>query len=515
MKPKSFLLKNEEQVNKIVLKILLWSTLIFPLVLLLSHPSINFFPSPFNQLILPSIVGTLCHTIPYLLRKFNANSTIIKYTSIVMSTISVGIVIANPHMYVSLIFLFPISLSLLYFDKKLTKFALVLTLINLVISEYFFDLGRYQLGVINDFWSKYIWDTTICGIELFAMSLIYSMLARRTRNLLESLMGSEEQTEIFNKLKEVMTQSAHSSDILASSVKHLSATMEESSEANAVISMNASNAVESSKQNLKHIITTNKTVENISGVLDKISVQAKELMKISKDTYESAEKNQKLINHAVENMEEIDSSTALSKELMNKLSQRSEQIGKIVEMIAGITRQTNLLALNASIESARAGEHGRGFSVVASEIRQLAEQSTAATKEIADLIKHVQDDTKNAALSIEQSEGAIKAGIDLVRTSGESFNELKKLQEVSTNKAEEVALSSKEAYERGSEIVKIVSDTEALTKESMSDVEFIASSIQQELLTINEIKSAVETVDEIAGALLKLSSSISESNLCQ
>lgn len=510
MQQNSIIIKNEHEVNRIVSKILLWSLLTFPTVLILSKPFIGFFKSEAKNLLIPTILGSICHAIPYILLKLNVRSGIIKYATVILSNISVGIVIANPHMYVSLILLFPIALSCLYFDKRLTRFTILVTLINMSISVYLFNLGKYELGVINDVMSEYIWSAAIYAIEFFALSLIFTMLAKRTRNLLLTLTSSEEQAELFSQLKDVMTRSADASVGLANSVNQLSSTMEESSKQNEMIAISASNTVDNCQKNLEYIETTTEQVQNISGVLDQVNHQAQELSNISKETFEATEVSERAIRQAVANMEEIEVSTTHSKEVMAKLQERSEQIGKIIELIAGVTKQTNLLALNASIEAARAGEAGKGFSVVAHEISELADKSANATTEISNLIQQVQVDTENAAQSIDQSTAIIKSGIDLVRNSGQAFERLQSLESSSNRKISEIAQSCNEIVGYGDEIATIVSDIKSLTTGSLGDVESIASSVQEQLASMEEITASVALVDQIAGDLLKLSQSITQ-----
>ncbi|MBK7091914.1 MAG: hypothetical protein IPH59_09365 [bacterium] len=104
------------------------------------------------------------------------------------------------------------------------------------------------------------------------------------------------------------------------------------------------------------------------------------------------------------------------------LAKSSDQIGEIISVIDDIADQTNLLALNAAIEAARAGEQGRGFAVVADEVRKLAERTTKATKEITDMIKGIQSDTKGAVVSMEQGIHEVEGGRQLADKAGESLN---------------------------------------------------------------------------------------------
>ena len=113
-----------------------------------------------------------------------------------------------------------------------------------------------------------------------------------------------------------------------------------------------------------------------------------------------------------------------SAETIQKLGNSSNQIGEIIQVIDEIADQTNLLALNAAIEAARAGEQGRGFAVVADEVRKLAERTTKATQEIAQMIKKIQDDTVGAVQAIEMGTNEAEKGKDLAQKAGSSLNDI-------------------------------------------------------------------------------------------
>jgi methyl-accepting chemotaxis protein len=420
-----------------------------------------------------------------------------------MSTVVVGVLNVNYQIGIYMIFMFPIALSCLYFDKKLTLTALIFGILNMVITNYFripVD-PKYAYDPIK----IYIAITLGYIIEFLILSTIFAMLSKRTRTLLESLSDSEEQAEIINKLKDIMNRSQSASKALATSVKQLSATMEETTAENDKITQNAESASLGCEKNLKYIESTNTTVENISNILESISSQTQKMSQISQNTYEAAEESEKIINNAISNMEEIESSTVESKDLINRLGERSEEIGRIIEIITNITEQTNLLALNAAIESARAGEHGKGFAVVSDEIRMLAEQSANAAKDISNLIKQIQNDTVSAVLSIDRSYSTLKSGIELVKTAGESFEKMKELQEISNQEAQKIALYSTQTSQYGAEIAEVISNTRDITSNSLNEIKSIALATSSQAAAMQQITASFSVIDNIAEDLLKLS----------
>ena len=162
----------------------------------------------------------------------------------------------------------------------------------------------------------------------------------------------------------------------------------------------------------------------MTATIGEISHNAESAASASRDSAETASRGGAVMQAAAATMEKIAAATSTVSEKMASLAQRSEEIGKVVNVIQEISEQTNLLALNAAIEAARAGEHGRGFAVVAGEVRRLAERTKGATEEISVTIRSIQEETRETMQVMQNSRSAVENGM------GETANARRSLEEI-------------------------------------------------------------------------------------
>ena len=153
-------------------------------------------------------------------------------------------------------------------------------------------------------------------------------------------------------------------------------------------------------------------VQEMTATIGEISHNAENATGASRASAETAQRGGTVMEAAAATMEKIASASNTVSDKMASLAQRSEEIGKVVNVIQEISEQTNLLALNAAIEAARAGEHGRGFAVVAGEVRRLAERTKGATEEIAGTIRSIQDETRETMQVMHESREAVESGME-------------------------------------------------------------------------------------------------------
>jgi len=152
--------------------------------------------------------------------------------------------------------------------------------------------------------------------------------------------------------------------------------------------------------------------QEMTATIGEISRNAENAAGSSRESAETAERGGTVMHAAAATMEKIAAATRTVSDKMTSLAHRSEEIGKVVNVIQEISEQTNLLALNAAIEAARAGEHGRGFAVVAGEVRRLAERTKSATEEIAGTIHSIQEETRDTLQVMADSRTAVESGMD-------------------------------------------------------------------------------------------------------
>ena len=191
--------------------------------------------------------------------------------------------------------------------------------------------------------------------------------------------------------------------------------------------------------------TLNQSTESTAGALELLSLSvrqvetnARESHVLSGETSQKAEQGMAAVHETVEGMEQIQESFKGIESIISNLSEKSESIGAVVRVIESVVEQTNLLALNAAIISSQAGEHGRAFSVVAEEVRSLAERTASSTRQIAELIESVQDGVVNAVSAMAQGATRVERGVELSNESGRILSEIGESSQQSTRWAKEI-----------------------------------------------------------------------------
>src|SRR5271169_3849228 len=200
----------------------------------------------------------------------------------------------------------------------------------------------------------------------------------------------------------------------------------------------------------QEITNTSSAVEELTVSMKQVSNNAEASAEAARRALDAAEQGNRAVRDTLEGMQRIRASVQATAKKIKSLGDRSLEISEIINVINDITEQTNLLALNAAIEAARAGEAGRGFAVVADEVRKLAEHSRSATKDIAALIKAIQAETNEAVVVMEEGTREVEGGASLADQAGKALEAISSVVRQSAELVQEISLASKQQV-RGTE----------------------------------------------------------------
>lgn len=228
-------------------------------------------------------------------------------------------------------------------------------------------------------------------------------------------------------------------------------------------------------------------VEEMSVTIDQIAENTEKVKQISVVSNDLANKGGQVVEQAIKGMAEINDSVLNVAGTIQELGAKSNQIQTIVNIIKEIAAQTNLLALNAAIEAARAGEQGRGFAVVADEVRSLAEKTAVATKEIQEMVLGIHDTTGDAVLEMQSVVGKMESGAELTGKAGDAIEEINNGVAKVLNGVEDILSSLKEQTTASHEIA--------------NNVEKIAQMAEKNKAAVDDVDATARNLDAYSGEL--------------
>lgn len=245
-------------------------------------------------------------------------------------------------------------------------------------------------------------------------------------------------------------------------------------------------------------------VEGIRNSSNEMGNTASNINEAAKSGVESSKKGKEMVENVATSMEEISSYSTKTNDSIKVLTQRSEEITRVLGVITEIASQTNLLALNAAIEAAQAGDAGRGFAVVAEEIRKLAEDSRSSAREIETLVADVQVDTEQAAQMMETMNQSVKAGGHASNQASEVFKEITESTSSTLAYSEEIVNATKSQQTNIGKVVSITEAVVVIAEQTAAGTEEVASSA-------SELSSGMENYSQKSGQLTHVASELKNS----
>lgn len=300
---------------------------------------------------------------------------------------------------------------------------------------------------------------------------------------------------------ELVTQLGKTSEQLVLSSEELTASAEQSADASNLVASAVTTMAHGADDQLAFANDTTKVVENISDKIIIVSENVNSVSKLTDNAETSVNAGEEAVEKAINQMQIIEKKSNETSGIISELEVKSMKIGQIIDTIESISEQTNLLALNAAIESARAGEAGKGFSVVADEIRKLAEQSQEATKEIAEIINDVQNKTNSAVSVMNENSKEVDTGTKVVNIAGTSFREILQMIKEISEQIHEISNSINEVTVGTKASVSSVNNIQNISMKIADETQTISAAAEEQLASVEEIASSSKILSQMSEEL--------------
>jgi methyl-accepting chemotaxis protein len=299
-------------------------------------------------------------------------------------------------------------------------------------------------------------------------------------------------------LRQLLVQVSETTEQVAAASQELAASIEQTTRSTNRIALSIQDVARGAETQVQGAEKGVDTIRELTNGIQRVAETTELVTEASVLTAKEAEHGNEAIQQAVGQINLIYESVRDLGSVVRVLGERSNEIGQIVEAINTIAAQTNLLALNAAIEAARAGEHGRGFAVVADEVRKLAEQSQESAGRITSLIQVIQADTLRAMEVMEAGSKEVEAGIRVVRTAGDAFQRILQAAQRVAEQVREVSTASAEMRAGSHMVSAAVEEMTHIATATENHSRMVAVASEEQLAAMQEIAATADSLSQMA-----------------
>jgi methyl-accepting chemotaxis protein len=309
---------------------------------------------------------------------------------------------------------------------------------------------------------------------------------------------------MYHNLKRLAAGLLGNSDSLSRSSHELSQAIGETTQATGQISASVQDVALNSEAQTRSVEESAKAIEEMASGIQRVAATSSTAYDASVTTLREAEQGNLLIGKSAEQMGAVSATVGDLAAIVDKLSERSQQIGDIVQVITDMSSQTNLLALNASIEAARAGEQGKGFAVVAGEVRKLAERSSESAAQVAGLIEAIQADIGLATTTMGKGEHEVASGVEAVQRTGDAFLRILDATRSVVDQVQEASAAAEQMSASSQEIAASLLEMERLSSRVSDTMQTVSASTEEQLAAMEEIAASSESLSGMSEQMQQL-----------
>ncbi|MEK7220790.1 MAG: methyl-accepting chemotaxis protein, partial [candidate division NC10 bacterium] len=276
---------------------------------------------------------------------------------------------------------------------------------------------------------------------------------------------------MVGSLREIVREVKTTSDAVTSSAMALSASAEEMNASTEEIASTVEQIAKGAEHQAGLVEQTSKVMREMANSINEIAARAKSAAEAAAEAGYTAQTGGKSAREAMEKMKGVFSIIESAATGVKGFSEKTQQIGTIVDVITKIAQQTHLLALNATIEAARAGEAGRGFAVVAEEVRKLATEAAGSAEKIAEIIKQIQGENSKVVASIEVATREITSGREVLTYTGDALEDIVRVVVEEVKKVQEISALTQQQTQGAQELVKTIDDIAKVAEDNAASTE--------------------------------------------
>lgn len=310
--------------------------------------------------------------------------------------------------------------------------------------------------------------------------------------------------QLVTNTRTVIKSMRDNSERLLSASEGVSSHARSTAEASRLIAVSIQDASGGANTQVIRAADMTKAVEGMTHSMLRITESASIVADVAQETMEQTERGNELIVHAMNEMETIHLTATKMLAATKHLESSSVEIGEITNVMADIAAQTNLLALNAAIEAAHAGENGRGFAIVAEQVRKLATQSQAFATQITALINTIQEQTSQLSSDMESNTTKVQSGFHLVKDAGAAFHSILEGLEKVNIQLHEVSAASEEVSAESEEVGALVEEMEHISRQAAQHFKGIAINSDAQIISMDEVSTSAESLRSMSNELTSL-----------
>ncbi len=315
-----------------------------------------------------------------------------------------------------------------------------------------------------------------------------SRMAESANNLQKSIAG-------------ILHDIVDSAQQVAAASEELTASSQSTGESVQQVATSISSMAGQTEQQSTTLEAINQTANELAKDMGDLHQSSTSMRSAAEQSREGAKEGHAAVANSMNAMQKMADQMTASSKVVETLGDRSKEIGNIVEAISGIAEQTNLLALNAAIEAARAGEAGRGFAVVADEVRKLAEQSGTAAQNISSIITGIQDDTARAMQAMNKGNEEVQAGTKIVEKTGEVFSAMEKHIDTLYDQIQQSLTRMATAEKETSKITDSIQEISEFSRKMSNEAQSVSAATEEQSAMVNDITDASESLANLAQKL--------------